>query len=57
MSYANDTLENLYRLWSRPVHVQTVLDDIVTVISYNGSDHNVEQREKVHSEQEEKVAS
>ncbi len=57
MSYANDTLKNLYRLWSRPVHVETVLDDIVTVISYDGSEHNVEQAEKVHSEQEEKVAS
>ena len=57
MSYAHDTLKNLYRLWSRPVHVETILDDTVTVISYDGSDHNVEQGEKINAEEREKVAS
>ncbi|MEZ6072718.1 MAG: SpoVR family protein [Pirellulales bacterium] len=37
--YAQDTLANLYRLWNRPVHVETVLDGAVTVISFDGSEH------------------
>jgi len=36
-SYAADTLKNLQLLWGRPVHIETVLDKHVTVLSYDGS--------------------
>ena len=49
MSYAHDTLTNLHRLWTRPVHIETVLDDTVTLLSYDGSDHKLLKGEKVTS--------
>jgi stage V sporulation protein R len=36
MKYAHDTLLNLNSIWTRPVHIQTVLDNTPTVISFNG---------------------
>ncbi len=30
-SYAHDTLANLYRLWTRPVHIETVIEDVKTI--------------------------
>jgi len=39
MTYATDTLANLYQLWRRPVHIETVLDDHVTILSFDGSEH------------------
>jgi stage V sporulation protein R len=38
-SYAADTLANVYRLWNRPVHIETVLDDKATILSFDGSEH------------------
>jgi stage V sporulation protein R len=35
-SYASDTLKNLHTIWGRPVHIETVLDHVVTVLSYDG---------------------
>ncbi len=49
MAYAHDALVNLFRLWSRPVHIETVLDSTVTVLSYDGSDHKLVKGEKVAS--------
>ena len=43
MKYAHDTLLNLNSIWTRPVHVQTVLDDIPTVISFDGQDFKQEE--------------
>ncbi|MEX0710704.1 MAG: SpoVR family protein [Pirellulales bacterium] len=43
MSYARDTLVNLQRLWARPVHVETMLDEVKTILSYDGHEHSVEQ--------------
>ncbi len=43
MGYARDTLVNLQRLWSRPVHIETVLGGTKTILSYDGSEHSVEQ--------------
>jgi stage V sporulation protein R len=37
--YARDCLENLHRLWGRPVHIETVVDDVVTRLSYDGRVH------------------
>ncbi len=42
IQYAQATLETMYRLWRRPVHIETVLDDERTVISYNGTSHSSE---------------
>ena len=39
--YAQDTLTNLQRLWSRPVHIETVIGDEKKVISYDGLKHEV----------------
>ncbi len=38
---AKDTLENLHTLWRRPVHIQTVLDDRLCVLSYDGHEHQM----------------
>lgn len=39
--YAKATLENLCRLWSRPVHVETMIDDEPAVLSFDGAEHDV----------------
>ena len=46
LNYANDTLSNLYGLWQRPVHIETVLDDHVTIVSFDGSEHNIDKTDK-----------
>jgi stage V sporulation protein R len=47
MDYARDTLSNLHRLWTRPVHLETVLEDTVTVLSFDGTDHQIEKGEPI----------
>ncbi len=47
MKYANDTLENLERLWNRPVHIETVLEERQVVLSFDGSDHDIDWRDEV----------
>lgn len=42
LGYARDTLANLHRLWTRPVHIETVLDGATTVLSFDGSEHQTE---------------
>jgi stage V sporulation protein R len=39
VDYAKATLENLFKIWGRPVHVQTVLKDTISLFSYDGSSH------------------
>jgi len=39
--YAHATLENLCRIWSRPVHIETISDDEPVIMSFNGMDHDV----------------
>ena len=39
--YARDTLVNLQKLWSRPVHIETVIDEEQAVISFDGTTHEV----------------
>jgi stage V sporulation protein R len=41
--YAKDTLMNLHRLWTRPVHIETMLDEAPTVLSFDGKEHTVSQ--------------
>jgi stage V sporulation protein R len=48
IAYARDTLENLHKLWRRPVHIETRLDDRLAVLSFDGSEHETSHsREKV----------
>jgi stage V sporulation protein R len=39
--HAQDTLVNLYKLWARPVHIETVIDEKTAVMSYDGHAHQV----------------
>ena len=39
--YARDTLANLQTLWGRPVHIETVVDEEPTVLSFDGQHHEV----------------
>jgi stage V sporulation protein R len=39
VDYARLTIERLYRIWSRPVHLQTVLGDSLSLFTYDGSSH------------------
>jgi stage V sporulation protein R len=42
LDYARDVLTNLWKIWSRPVHVETVIDDRPMLLSYDGSEHSLE---------------
>ncbi len=37
-----ETLKNLHRVWRRPVHIETVTDELKKRISYDGINHQVE---------------
>ena len=37
-----ETLKNLYRIWKRPIHIETTLEDINRRISFDGSNHQIE---------------
>lgn len=40
LDYARDVLKNLFRVWSRPVHVETVIDNRPVLLSFDGKDHS-----------------
>lgn len=42
--YARDTLVNLEKLWRRPVHIETVIDNKPTVLSFDGKAHDKKDR-------------
>lgn len=42
LDYARDTLQNLQKLWSRPVHLESFVDDEKTLLSFDGTDHEME---------------
>jgi stage V sporulation protein R len=37
---ATDVLANVQRIWSRPVHLQTVVDNKPTLLSFDGTEHS-----------------
>ena len=41
IDHAQDTLRHLNKLWSRPVHLETVVEGRPTLLSFDGSDHTV----------------
>ncbi|WP_129630741.1 SpoVR family protein [Candidatus Oscillochloris fontis] len=38
MDYARDTIRNLHHIWSRPIHLETRIDDKKRLLSFDGSD-------------------
>jgi len=57
MDYAIDALKNLERLWSRPVHLETMLDNAKAVLSFDGTDHDLEKGEPIGLADEHEVPS
>jgi stage V sporulation protein R len=41
LDHAQDTLRHLNRLWTRPVHIETVVDGRNTLLSFDGTDHTI----------------
>jgi len=39
MDYAEDTIRNLHKLWTRPIHLETVFDDKPLVLTFDGKQH------------------
>lgn len=42
--YAQDTLRNLHKLWARPVHIESVIDEKPSIISFDGTNHTVKNK-------------
>ncbi|OWK47398.1 SpoVR family protein [Fimbriiglobus ruber] len=40
LSEARDTITNLQYIWGRPVHLETLIDDKPTVLSFDGTEHS-----------------
>jgi stage V sporulation protein R len=38
MDYARDTMRNLYKIWTRPIHLETLIEDKKRLLSFDGSD-------------------
>lgn len=41
LDHAADTLANIQFFWGRPVHLQTMVDDSPTVLTFDGQDHDI----------------
>src|SRR5258708_2203472 len=41
LDHAADTLANIQAIWGRPVHLQTLVDDKPTQLSFDGADHSI----------------
>ncbi len=39
IDYAQATLERVFSIWSRPIHIQTIIGETPTLFSYDGSEH------------------
>ncbi len=37
-----ETLKNLHRAWKRPVHIETIIEEVKRRISYDGTNHQIE---------------
>jgi len=37
--YAQATMENIQKIWMRPVNVQTVCGESITLLTYDGTNH------------------
>jgi len=36
--YANDTMRNLHKIWTRPVHLETTIDEVPYVLTFDGDE-------------------
>jgi len=52
---ATDTLEQVFRLWTRPVHIETVLENRVSILSFDGQEHEVTRTEEAFFPESEEV--
>ncbi|MBW2701411.1 MAG: SpoVR family protein [Deltaproteobacteria bacterium] len=43
LDWAQSTMEALYRIWTRPVLLQTIVGEKVTVLRHDGTEHTAEQ--------------
>ncbi len=50
--YARDTLANLYRLWTRPVHIETNIEEALCLMSFDGNEHKVTKPKEEKKEKE-----
>lgn len=48
MDYAEDTMRNLQKLWTRPVHLETVFDEKPMLLSFDGKDHRKRSGGELH---------
>jgi stage V sporulation protein R len=39
LDYARDTLENIFKLWTRPVHIKTLIEGKEKLLGYDGENH------------------
>jgi stage V sporulation protein R len=39
LDYARETLRNLQRIWHKPVHIETIVDDIPKIMTFDGHEH------------------
>ena len=39
LDYARDTLEHIFKLWSRPVHIKTMVEGKEKLLGYDGENH------------------
>ncbi|MFQ5651358.1 MAG: SpoVR family protein [bacterium] len=44
---ARDTLSNIYKIWKRPVHVESILDEVRTLLSFDGKEHSETELEQL----------
>ncbi|GAB4130036.1 MAG: hypothetical protein Fur005_15630 [Roseiflexaceae bacterium] len=40
MDYARDTLRNIHKIWSRPVHLETMIEEKKRLVSFDGRDYS-----------------
>ncbi|HMO56553.1 MAG TPA: SpoVR family protein [Roseiflexaceae bacterium] len=38
MDYARDTMRNIHRIWTRPIHLETMIDDKKRLLTFDGRD-------------------
>ena len=40
--YTLECIKNIFRVWKRPIHLNTIIEDVKRRISFDGSGHNIE---------------
>ncbi len=55
LDYARDTMVNLHKLWTRPVHVETILNEEKIVLSYDGAEHTMVSQGEAEAPEEAEV--